>query len=97
MKKQRKNFYLMVFCTIWLMVNAIYGSILEANVKINIYYKCSQDMDVILYADNGKENDFPWGEGGFCQAQQANADKKINRIQYIVPNGTENKFGMKKK
>ena len=33
-------------------------------------------MDVILYADNGKENDFPWGEGGFCQAQQANADKK---------------------
>ena len=38
-------------------------------------YRCSQDMDVILCADNGKENDFPWGEGGFCQAQQANADK----------------------
>ena len=46
---------------------------LDANVKINIYYRCSQDMDVILCAD--KENDFPWGEGGFCQAQQANADK----------------------
>lgn len=92
MKKQRKNFYLMFFFTIWLMVNAIYGSILEANVKVNIYYRCSQDMDVILYADNGKENDSPWGEGGFCQAQQANADKKINRIQYIVPNGTENKL-----
>mgnify|MGYP007042758548 CR=1 FL=1 len=55
---------------------------LDANVKINIYYRCSQDMDVILCADNGKENDFPWGEGGFCQAQ--------HKIQYIVPNGTEN-------
>lgn len=75
MRKKRENFWGMCFLTIWLIANVIYGSMLDANVKINIYYRCSQDMDVILCADNGKENDFPWGEGGFCQAQQANADK----------------------
>ena len=75
MRKKRENFWGMCFFTIWLIANVIYGSMLDANVKINIYYRCSQDMDVILYADNGKENDFPWGEGRFCQAQQANADK----------------------
>ena len=77
----------MCFFTICLIANVIYGSMLDANVKINIYYRCSQDMDVILYADNGKENDFPWERVDFAKR---NRQMLINKIQYIVPNGTEN-------
>ena len=86
MRKKRENFWGMCFFTIWLIANVIYGSMLDANVKINItdvlkiwMLYCMLIM-VKKMISHGERVDFA----------KRNRQMLINKIQYIVPNGTEN-------
>lgn len=92
MNKKLKVFAIVIVMSeLCIIISFFIRQLSISTVEISIYCKSTENLGIILYADNCSEG-YPYGSGGPCIAMPLNKGNEIQKITYIIPKGTENKI-----
>ncbi|MBD5516886.1 MAG: sulfatase-like hydrolase/transferase [Lachnospiraceae bacterium] len=69
----------------------IANEMMSSEKEVSIYCKSTSSIGVILYADNCSDG-YPFGDGGACIVLPLKEGDEIQKLSYIIDNGTENKI-----
>lgn len=94
MNKEKRMVKIMIVVIIFMVTivsSIIIKQILSSTVDISIFCKSTNDIGVVLYADNCTEG-YPFGSGGTCLVVPLSKGDEIQEIKYTISKGTENKI-----